>query len=106
MCPGCTGTRPRSRCTAYDDTDPDHPAPRFGHPKDRRLDLKQIQAELAVTGDGAVPVFHRAYAGGAGEVFQLVAAMRECQKWPGGGGLLSDTPDADVATLRLKINCG
>jgi hypothetical protein len=34
----------------YEQTDPDHAAPRFGHPKDRRPDLKQIQAGLAVTG--------------------------------------------------------
>jgi transposase len=65
---------------AYDHADPDHPAPRFGHPKDRRPDLKQIQAGLAVTGDGGVPVFHRAYDGGAGEVAQVVGAMTALQK--------------------------
>jgi transposase len=65
---------------AYDQADADHPAPRFGHPKDRRPDLKQIQAGLAVTGDGGVPVFHRAYDGGAGEVAQVVGAMTALQK--------------------------
>ena len=65
---------------AYDQTDADHPAPKFGHPKDRRPDLKQIQAGLAVTGDGGVPVFHRAYDGGAAEVAQVVDAMTELQK--------------------------
>lgn len=64
---------------AYERTDPDHPAPRFGHPKDRRPDLKQIQTGLAVTSDGAVPVFHRAYPGGAGEVSQVSAAMQACR---------------------------
>jgi transposase len=64
---------------AYDQPDPDHPAPRFGHPKDRRPDLKQIQTGLAVTGDGGVPVFHRAYDGGAGEVAQVVGAMTALQ---------------------------
>jgi transposase len=68
---------------AYEQTDPDHPAPKFGHPKDRRPDLKQIQTGLAVTGDGAVPVFHRAYAGGAGEVSQVSAAMRACRDLAG-----------------------
>jgi transposase len=53
---------------AYDHADADHPAPKFGHPEDRRLDLKQIRAGLAVTGDGGIPVFHRTYDGGAGEV--------------------------------------
>lgn len=65
---------------AYDQTDTDHPAPKFGHPKDRRPDLKQIQAGLAVTGDGGIPVFHWAYDGGAAEVAQVVGAMTELQK--------------------------
>lgn len=65
---------------AYDHVDTDHPAPKFGHPKDRRPDLKQIQAGLAVTGDGGVPVFHRAYDGGAAEVSQVVGAMTALQK--------------------------
>jgi transposase len=65
---------------AYNQLDTDHPAPRFGHPKDRRPDLKQIQAGLAVTGDGGVPVFHQAYDGGAAEVAQVVGAMTALQK--------------------------
>lgn len=60
---------------AYEHADDDHAAPKFGHPKDRRPDLKQVQAGLAVTGDGGVPVFHRGYDGGAGEVAQVVPAM-------------------------------
>jgi transposase len=65
---------------AYDQVDEDHPAPKFGHPKDRRPDLKQIQAGLAVTGEGGVPVFHHAYDGGAAEVSQVVGAMTALQK--------------------------
>jgi hypothetical protein len=64
------------------------PAPRFGHPKDRRPDLKQIQAGLAVTGDGGVPVFHRAFDGGAGEVSQVVPAMQALQKLAGPARML------------------
>ena len=37
---------------AYPDPDGQYPAPRWGHPKDRRPDLKQIQTGLAVSGDG------------------------------------------------------
>lgn len=59
----------------FEDTDENYPAPKHGHPKDRRTDLKQVQAGLAVTADGAVPVLHRAYDGNAGEVTQVVAAM-------------------------------
>ncbi|WP_433351308.1 IS1634 family transposase [Microtetraspora malaysiensis] len=57
-----------------------YPAPKFGHPKDRRPDLKQIQAGIAVTGDGAVPVFHRAFNGGAGEVGQVIGTMKALQQ--------------------------
>jgi hypothetical protein len=60
---------------AYPDPDGEYPAPRWGHPKDRRPDLKQIQTGLAVSGDGGIPVFHRAYDGGAGEVAQVTGAM-------------------------------
>ncbi|MGB7963405.1 MAG: IS1634 family transposase [Propionicimonas sp.] len=60
---------------AYNQIDDNHPAPGWGHPKDRRTDLKQIQAGLAVTADGGIPVFHRAYDGGAGEVAQVVDTM-------------------------------
>jgi len=60
---------------AYPEADPEYPAPRWGHPKDRRPDLKQIQTGLAVSGDGGIPVFHRPYSGGAAEVAQVVGAM-------------------------------
>jgi hypothetical protein len=46
-----------SLCGAYDQVDGDHPAPAYGHPKDRRTDLKQIQAGIAVTTDGGIPLF-------------------------------------------------
>ncbi len=60
---------------AYPEADQDYPAPRWGHPKDRRADLKQVQTGLAVSGDGGIPVFHRAYGGGAAEVAQVTGAM-------------------------------
>src|SRR5260370_125783 len=60
---------------AYPEADEESPAPRWGHPKDRRPDLRQIQAGLAVSGDGGIPVFHHAYDGGAAEVAQVVGAM-------------------------------
>jgi transposase len=65
---------------AYEQTEDDYPSPKFGHPKDRRVDLKQIQAGLAVTADGGVPVFHRSYDGGAAEVAQVVGAMTALKK--------------------------
>ena len=68
---------------AYSDPDGEYPAPRWGHPKDRRPDLKQIQTGLAVSGDGGIPVFHRAYDGGAGEVAQVAGAMTALKKIAG-----------------------
>lgn len=59
----------------YDQLEDGFAEPSYGHPKDRRVDLKQIQTGLAVTGDGGVPVLHRAFDGRAGEVNQVVAAM-------------------------------
>jgi transposase len=70
---------------AYQHNDPDYPAPGWGHPKDRRPDLKQIQAGIAVSADGAVPVFHQVYDGNAGEVAQVIDAMHALQH-------LADTP--------------
>jgi transposase len=70
---------------AYAQNDPDYPQPGWGHPKDRRPDLKQIQAGIAVSADGAVPVFHQVYDGGASEITQVVDAMHALQN-------LADTP--------------
>ncbi|MDY7091202.1 MAG: DUF4277 domain-containing protein, partial [Actinomycetota bacterium] len=64
---------------AYDHNDPEYPQPGWGHPKDRRPDLKQIQAGIAVSADGAIPVFHQVYDGGAGEIAQVVEAMHALQ---------------------------
>ncbi|MFE5588603.1 IS1634 family transposase, partial [Kitasatospora sp. NPDC056531] len=65
---------------AYEDQEEGFPQVRYGHPKDRRVDLKQIQAGLAVSRDGGIPVFHRVYDGGAGEVAQVVGAMKALRK--------------------------
>jgi hypothetical protein len=73
---------------AYDEPEEGFIAPRFGHPKDRRPDRKQVQTGLAVSGDGGVPVFHRAYDGGAGEVAQVAEAMRALRKLAGKRGFL------------------
>jgi transposase len=68
---------------AYEEPEEGFIAPRFGHPKDRRPDLKQVQTGLGVSGDGGVPVFHRAYDGGAGEVAQVAGAMRALRELAG-----------------------
>ncbi|MFF3062837.1 IS1634 family transposase [Streptomyces sp. NPDC057909] len=61
---------------AYEDQEDAFPQVKHGHPKDRRV----IQAGLAVARDGGIPVFHRVYDGGAGEVAQVVGAMKALRK--------------------------
>ena len=87
---------------AYEQPEEGFIAPRFGHPKDRRPDLKQIQTGLGVTGDGGVPVFHRAYDGGAGEVAQVAGAMRALRKLAGERRflLIGDSKLVSYANLR------
>ena len=67
----------------YQIPDDDFPRPRFGHPKDRRPDLKQIQTGVATAADGSVPVFWRPYDGGAAEVSQVVGTMQALRRLAG-----------------------
>jgi transposase len=73
---------------AYDEVEAGFAQPRWGKPKDRRPDLKQVQTGLAVSGDGGVPVWHRAYDGGAGEVAQVTGAMTRLKELAGPPELL------------------
>ncbi|MFG1711330.1 IS1634 family transposase [Nonomuraea sp. M3C6] len=68
---------------AFEQAEEDYPTPKYGHPKDRRTDLKQVQAGIAVTRDEGIPIFHRAYDGGAGEVAQVIEAMHGLQQIAG-----------------------
>jgi transposase len=72
----------------YEHTDEKYPAPAYGHPKDRRTDLKQIQTGIAVSADGGIPVFHRAFDGNAGEVAQVVDTMKALRKLAAPRGFL------------------
>jgi transposase len=87
---------------AYQEVEEGFIAPRFGHPKDRRPDLKQVQTGLGVSSDGGVPVFHRAYDGGAGEVAQVAGAMRALRELAGPHRLLlvGDSKLVSYANLR------
>lgn len=93
---------------SYDSTESEFAAPRFGHPKDRRPDLKQVQAGLAVTGDGGIPVLHRAFDGGAGEVSQVVPAMTALQKIAGPRRflLVGDSKLVSYGNIRDMIAAG
>ena len=91
---------------AYAAPDEDYIEPRFGHPKDRRPDLLQVQAGLAVSADGGIPLWHRAYDGGAGEVAQVVPAMEALSKLAGERGFLmvGDSKLVSYPNLRAIID--
>jgi transposase len=93
---------------AYQDPEEGCIAPRFGHPKDRRPDLKQVQTGLAVSGDGGVPVWHRGYDGGAGEVAQVAGALRALRQLAGPRRLLlvGDSKLVSYANLRTIMAAG
>jgi transposase len=90
---------------AYQEPEEGFIAPRFGHPKDRRPDLKQVQTGLAVSGDGGVPVWHRGYDGGAGEVAQVAGAMRALRQLAGPRRflLVGDSKLVSYANLRAIL---
>lgn len=90
----------------YPDVDEKFAAPRFGHPKDRRPDLKQIQAGLGVTSDGAIPIVAKVYDGGAAEVSQVVGAMEALRALAGQQRLLmvGDSKLISYPNLNAMIN--
>ena len=93
---------------AYDSVDADHPAPAYGHPKDRRTDLKQIQAGIGVVADGGIPVFHRAYDGGAGEIAQVVDTMNALRAMAGPRSflLIGDSKLISYTNVTAMVDAG
>jgi transposase len=63
----------------YDAVYEAYPIPDYGHPKDRRTDLKQIQAGIAAAADGGIPFWHNVFSGNAGEVNQVVDTLTALQ---------------------------
>jgi transposase len=92
----------------YEATEEDFAEPHFGHPKDRRPDLRQIQTGLGVTADGGVPIFHRAYDGGAGEVNQVIGAMEALRRIAGERRFLvvGDSKLISYANLVAMVGAG
>jgi len=92
----------------YDTIDEGFAAPSYGHPKDRRPDLKQIQTGLAVTGDGGVPILHQAFDGKAGEVNQVVGAMESLRAMCGERSflLIGDSKLVSYENLRQIMAAG
>lgn len=93
---------------AYGVTEEEFAEPRFGHPKDRRPDLKQVQTGLGVTADGGVPIFHRAYDGGAGEVAQVIPALEALSQIAGPRRFLvvGDSKLVSHANLTAMVAAG
>ena len=81
---------------AYPEVDEQYPVPGWGHPKDRRPDLKQIQTGLAVSGERRHPgvpsrLCRRGCGGGpGGGGDDRAAADRRAAAVPAGGRLETD----------------
>lgn len=65
---------------SYEEVNEAFPVPAFGHPKDGRTDLKQIQVGIGSTDDGGIPVFSQGVDGNAGEINQVIGAFTQMQK--------------------------
>ncbi|MFE6105258.1 IS1634 family transposase [Streptomyces laurentii] len=79
-----------------------------GHPKDRRVDLKQIQTGLAVTADGGIPVHARILDGAAAEVSQVVGAMHDLKAMAGTPDFLmvADSKLVSYANISALLGAG
>jgi transposase len=92
----------------YPLVDEQYAKPKYGHPKDRRPDLKQIQTGIATAADGAVPVFFKPYDGGAGEVSQVVGAMEALRRLAGPRTflLVGDSKLVSYTNIAAMIQAG
>lgn len=92
----------------YPDPEPGFVAPRFGHPKDRRPDLKQVQTGLAVAADGGIPLFWRTFDGGAAEISQVVGAMNALRQLAGRRRflLIGDSKLVSYTNLTAMLDAG
>jgi transposase len=88
-----------------EDQDEEFPQVKYGHPKDRRFDLKQIQAGLGVAADGGVPVFSKVFDGGAAEVSQVVTAMKGLRRLAGAKRLLIVADSKLVSWNNISALC-
>jgi transposase len=93
---------------AYPEGEEGYAQPRFGHPKDRRPDLKQVQAGIGVSGDGGIPLYWRSFDGGAAEVSQVVGAMTALRELAGPRRflLVGDSKLVSYPNLAALVDAG
>jgi transposase len=91
-----------------DGQEEDFPVIGYGHPKDRRVDLKQVQAGLAVTADGGIPLHARVFGGPAAEVSQVVGAMKDLRAMAGTRDFLmvADSKLVSYSNVRALLEAG
>lgn len=91
-----------------DAQDEDYPQVKHGHPKDRRFDLKQVQAGLGVAADGGIPVHAKVFSGGAGEVAQVVGAIQALKQLAGERRMLlvADSKLFSYANITALLQAG
>ncbi|MFJ4641899.1 IS1634 family transposase, partial [Streptomyces hygroscopicus] len=91
-----------------EDQDEQYPVIGYGHPKDRRVDLKQVQTGLAVSADGGIPVHARVLGGGTAEVSQVAGAMKDLQGMAGEQKFLmvADSKLVSYANVTALLSAG
>ena len=71
---------------AYQDPEEGFIAPRFGHPKDRRPDLKQVQTGLGSVATAACPSSTAPTTAAPARSPRSPGPCGRCASWPGNGG--------------------
>ncbi|MBL3668039.1 hypothetical protein JL475_18995 [Streptomyces sp. M2CJ-2] len=91
-----------------EDQDEQYPVVSYGRPEDRRVDLKQVQAGLAVSADGGIPVHARVFDGGAAEASQVVGAMKDLQGMAGAREflLVADSKPVSCTNVAALLAAG
>ncbi|MFD4144338.1 hypothetical protein [Streptomyces sp. NPDC058572] len=91
-----------------EDQDEQYPVIGYGRPEGRRVVLKQVQAGLAVSADGGIPVHARVFDGGAAEVGQVVGAMEDLQGMAGARELstVADSRPVSCANVAALLAAG
>lgn len=64
-----------------EEQDEQYPVIGYGHPKDRRVELKQVQAGLAVSADGASPCTPACSAAGRSRSARSSERCGTCPRW-------------------------
>jgi transposase len=98
----------RARCLPRRGPGRGFPVIGYGPPKGRRFDLTQVQAGLAVSADGGIPLRARVFGGSAAEVSQVVGAMKDLRAMAGTRAFLmiADSKPVSYSNVSALLQAG